>query len=77
VSKEKTLPHEQEVSVTPTIASDESTESVAASPSEPLDAAKEKRGRTRKRGKKWVLNEDYIDIIRDPFWDTKPWILGL
>jgi len=68
---------EQEVSVTPTLSSEGSTESISGSPSEPPDAAKTKGGRTRKRGRKWVVKEDYIDIIRDPFWDTNPWILGL
>ena len=46
------------------------------SESEPPDAAKAKRGRTRKRGRKWVVKEDYIDIIKDQFWESKPWLLG-
>ena len=76
-SATRTCSPEQEVSVTSTLASEESTQRISGSPSEPPDAAKAKGGRTRKRGRKWVVKEDYIDIIRDPFWDTKPWILGL
>lgn len=79
VSKESatgTSSPEQEANVAPTIASEGSTE-ISASPSESPDATKVKGGRTRKRGRKWIVKEDYIDIIRDPFWYTKPWILGL
>jgi ribosome-binding protein aMBF1 (putative translation factor) len=44
--------------------------------SAPSDTQKAKKGRTRKRPKKYVLTEDYIDIIKDAFWDSKPWILA-
>jgi hypothetical protein len=36
---------------------------------------KVKNWRARK-AKKYVLKEDYIDIIKDAFWESRPWILG-
>jgi hypothetical protein len=69
-------PSEPSVSITTTVASSESSESFPASHSEPPEETNVKRGRTRKRGKKWVVKEEYIDIIKDPFWESKPWILG-
>lgn len=36
---------------------------------------KSKNGRTRKP-KKYILKEDYLDIIKDAFWETRPWILA-
>ena len=32
--------------------------------------------RARRRTKKSVLKEEYIDIIKDAFWDARPWILA-
>ena len=38
------------------------------------EPTKVKNWRARKP-KKYVLKEDYIDIIKDAFWESKPWIL--
>ena len=35
-----------------------------------------KKGRGKKKARKYVLKEEYIDIIKDTFWESKPWILG-
>ena len=59
-----------------TVTSTESFDNTSASQSEIRDALKSKRGKSRKRGKKWVVKEDYIDIIKDQFWESKPWLLA-
>lgn len=35
-----------------------------------------RKSRTKKRQRKAVLKEDYLDIINDIFWESRPWILG-
>jgi hypothetical protein len=37
---------------------------------------KVKKGRAKRRPKKYVIKEDHCDIIKDTFWEAKPWILG-
>lgn len=64
------------LNATPTVATTELANNNSALPSEPSNSVKAKRGRTRKRGRKWVVKEDYIDIIKDQFWESKPWLLG-
>jgi hypothetical protein len=39
------------------------------------EPTKVKNWRARKP-KKYILKEDYIDIIKDAFWESRPWILG-
>jgi len=34
-----------------------------------------KKFRAKRRPKRYVLKEEYIDIIKDAFWESKPWIL--
>jgi hypothetical protein len=38
--------------------------------------AKPKKSKPKKRGKRFILKEEYIDIIKDAFWNERPWILG-
>ena len=40
------------------------------------EVVKVKTVRAKKRPKKYILKEDYIDIIKDTFWESKPWILA-
>jgi hypothetical protein len=37
---------------------------------------KSKKSRAIKRTKKYIVKEEYIDIIKDAFWESKPWILA-
>jgi len=62
-------PESTEPETSPTASSNDTASS-------PNNAQKVKKGRTRKRAKKYVLTEAYIDIIKDTFWDSKPWILA-
>ena len=41
-----------------------------------VDLRKSKKGRTKRRQKRQVLKEEYIDIIKDDFWDSHPSILA-
>lgn len=41
----------------------------------PCPPSPQKKQKPKKRSKKMVIKEDYIDIIRDDFWNSKPWIL--
>jgi hypothetical protein len=50
------------------------TEDVSEVPAEP--SHRKTRGRGKRGAKKAVLKEEYVDIIRDAFWDSKPWILA-
>ena len=34
-----------------------------------------KKNRGKRRPKRYMLKEEYIDIIKDAFWVSKPWIL--
>ena len=37
---------------------------------------KAKKGRTKRRPKRLVVKEEYIDIIKDDFWDSHSSILA-
>jgi hypothetical protein len=52
-----------------TVSSDATTVTTAGSDTS-------RKSRTRKRQRKAVLKEDYLDIINDIFWESRPWILG-
>jgi hypothetical protein len=41
----------------------------------PTTSTKSKKRKPRKP-KKYILKEDYIDIIKDAFWESRPWILA-
>ena len=36
----------------------------------------QRKQKPKKRSKKMVIKEDYIDIIRDDFWNSKSWLLA-
>jgi hypothetical protein len=38
--------------------------------------SKNKKPRSKKRPKKYIIREDYVDIIKESFWDSRPWLLG-
>jgi ribosome-binding protein aMBF1 (putative translation factor) len=52
------------------------TESTSQPHSSETSQPKVKKGRAKRRPKKYVIKEDYCDIIKDAFWEAKPWILG-
>lgn len=52
------------------------TASEAKPPLHEIKRQKVKKGRAKRRPKKYVIKEDYCDIIKDAFWEAKPWILG-
>lgn len=45
-------------------------------PAIPPDNTSAKKGRVKRRPRKYILKEEYIDIIKDAFWNSKPWILA-
>jgi tRNA(His) guanylyltransferase len=59
-----------------------STDTVVSSTVIPADtkicppSSPQKKQKPKKRSKKMVIKEDYIDIIRDDFWNSKPWIVA-
>jgi hypothetical protein len=66
------LPHEETSATADTVSNPHgnSTEGTLAA-----ILRKQKKGRTKRRPKRLVLKEDYIDIIRDDFWDAHASIL--
>jgi hypothetical protein len=68
------LTAESSSDVPPTNASRPSENDGKPTPTTTLNTSK--KGRPKKRPKKYVVKEDYIDIIKDAFWESKPWILS-
>ena len=45
-------------------------------PAIPPDSTSAKKGRAKRRPRKYILKEEYVDIIKDAFWNSKPWLLA-
>ena len=73
------LPRETSEDVESNTIPDKAVTPDATSPSDNKSATPEtataRKGRGKRRPRKYILKEDYIDIIRDAFWESKPWIL--
>ena len=58
-----------------TVVVDQETSSVNHDSPKFTYVTKTRSPKAKKRPRKYVLKEEYIDIIKDTFWESKPWIL--
>lgn len=61
--------------ITPHAADVENVSANGSQAETPTNSTKSKKRKPRKP-RKYILKEDYIDIIKDAFWESRPWILA-